>query len=75
MKVLGIIGRSDLNWVHDGSAALVVDNEIVYSLEQERLTRRRYAEGQGAVDVTKAALDQAGADFVRYRLYCLWLAC
>lgn len=71
MKVLGIIGRSDLNWVHDGSAALVVDNEIVYSLEQERLTRKRYAEGQGAVDVTKAALDQAGLtlsdiDYIAY---------
>lgn len=71
MKVLGIIGRSDLGWVHDGSAALVVDNEIVYSLEQERLTRKRYAEGQGAVEVTKATLDQAGLtlsdiDYIAY---------
>lgn len=71
MKVLGIIGRADVNWIHDGSAALIVDNEIVYALEQERLTRQRYAEGQGAVAATKAALDQAGLtlsdiDYIAY---------
>lgn len=71
MKVLGIIGRADVNWVHDGSAALIVDHEIVYALEQERLTRQRYAEGQGAVAATKAALDQGGLtlsdiDYIAY---------
>src|SRR5512135_3869511 len=71
MKILGIIGRADMPLVHDGSAALVVNNEIVCALEQERLTRKRYAEGQGAADVAKACLALTGlklsdVDYIAY---------
>lgn len=60
MKILGFIGRSDVPLAHDGAATLVVDHKIKFALEQERLTRKRYAEGQGCLDVTKACLDSAG---------------
>jgi len=60
MKILGFIGRSDVPKSHDGSASLIVDRKIKFALEQERLTRQRYAEGQGCFDVTKACLDSAG---------------
>lgn len=42
MKILGIIGRSDIPTAHDGSAALIIDNKIKFAIEQERLTRHRY---------------------------------
>ena len=58
MKVLGFIGRSDMAFVHDGAAALIVDQQIQFAIEQERLTRKRYAVGQGCLDVVKACLDQ-----------------
>ena len=71
MKILGFIGRSDVPLAHDGSATLVVDHKIKFALEQERLTRKRYAEGQGCLDVTKACLDSAGLklsdlDYIAY---------
>nr|AEH57200.1 putative carbamoyl transferase [Prochloron didemni P1-Palau] len=71
MKILGLIGRSDIAETHDGSAALIIDNQIQFALEQERLTRRRYAEGQGCADAAKACLDQAGLqlsdmDYIAY---------
>lgn len=71
MKILGFIGRSDIPQAHDGSASLIVDNKIKFALEQERLTRQRYAEGQGCLDVTKACLDSVGLqlsdiDYIAY---------
>lgn len=71
MKILGIIGQTDLPLAHDGSAALIIDNEIVYALEQERVTRSRYAMGQGAADAAKVCLDSAGLqlldlDYIAY---------
>lgn len=59
MKILGFIGRSDIPKAHDGSATLVIDHKIKFALEQERLTRQRYAEGQGCLDAIKACLDSA----------------
>jgi carbamoyltransferase len=71
MKILGIIGRIDSPRAQDGSAALIVDNKIVYALEQERLSRTRYAMGQGAPDAAKACLEQMGLqlsdiDYIAY---------
>lgn len=60
MKILGIIGQVHSPWAHDGSAALLIDNEIVVAIEQERLTRTRYAVGQGAADAVQMCLTQAG---------------
>ena len=60
MIILGIIGRIDNPLAHDGSAALIIDHEIVCALEQERLTRTRYAMGQGAPDAAQACLEQMG---------------
>ncbi|MFM7449093.1 MAG: carbamoyltransferase [Leptolyngbyaceae cyanobacterium] len=59
MKILGFIGRSDIPKAHDGSAALVIDHKIKFALEQERLTRTRYAEGQGCLNAVKACLNYA----------------
>ena len=71
MKVIGIIGQNRSPLAHDGSAALIIDNEIVYALEQERLTRSRYAVGQGASDAAKSCLEQMGLqlsdiDYIAY---------
>lgn len=60
MKVLGIVSQTDLPKSHDGSAALIIDHEIVCAIEQERLTRSHTAIGQGAVDAAQACLEQAG---------------
>lgn len=60
MKILGFIGRSDVPLAHDGAASLIINNKIKFALEQERLTRTRYAEGQGCFDAAKACLDSAG---------------
>ena len=60
MKILGIIGSTDSPLAHDGSAALIEDNKIVFAIEQERLTRTRYAMGQGASDAARACLQYAG---------------
>ena len=71
MKVLGIIGRTDNPLVHDGAAALIIDNKIVYAIEQERLSRSRYAMGQGAPDAIRACLQDTGhqlsdIDYITY---------
>lgn len=60
MKILGFIGRSDVPLAHDGAASLIINNKIKFALEQERLTRQRYAEGQGCFDAIRACLDSAG---------------
>ena len=57
MKILGVIGQTDLPLGHDGSAALIIDNKLATAIEQERLTRSRYAMGQGAPDAIKACLE------------------
>ncbi|MEG4960645.1 MULTISPECIES: carbamoyltransferase C-terminal domain-containing protein [unclassified Microcoleus] len=71
MKVLGIVSQTDRPKSHDGSAALIIDREIVCAIEQERLTRSRYAIGQGAADAAQACLEQAGLqlseiDYIAY---------
>jgi len=60
MTILGIIGRTDNPLIHDGSAALIKDGEIVYAIEQERLSRNRYALGEGAPLAIKACLEHTG---------------
>jgi carbamoyltransferase len=47
MIVLGLIGRPDVPGCHDSAACLVIDGEVVGALEQERVSRRRYAPGEG----------------------------
>nr|VFK68045.1 MAG: carbamoyltransferase [Candidatus Kentron sp. UNK]VFK73326.1 MAG: carbamoyltransferase [Candidatus Kentron sp. UNK] len=60
MKILGIIGRPDVPECHDSSAALIIENRIVCAIEQERLSRRRHAYGEGCQDAVQACLDKAG---------------
>lgn len=60
MKILGIIGSTNSPLAHDGSAALIVDHKIVCAIEQERLSRTRYAMGQGASAAVEACLQQTG---------------
>jgi carbamoyltransferase len=60
VKILGVIGQTDIPLGHDGSAALIIDGEVVTAIEQERLTRSRYAMGQGAVEAAKLCLDSQG---------------
>jgi carbamoyltransferase len=45
--VLGLIGRPDAPGCHDAAACLVVDGHVVGALEQERVSGRRYAPGEG----------------------------
>ena len=45
---------------HDGSAALLRDGELVAMLEQERLSRNRYAFGESPADAIEACLGEAG---------------
>ena len=59
MKILGFIGRPDAPQAHDGAASLIIDHKIKFALEQERLTRQRYAEGQGCLDAARACLESA----------------
>ena len=71
MEILGFIGSSDAPQAHDGSACLVVNHKIQFALEQERLTRKRYAEGQGSLDAIKACLESANLklqdlDYISY---------
>lgn len=68
---MGIIGRTDSPLAQDGAAALIVDNKVVFAIEQERLSRTRYALGQGAPDAAKACLAQTGLqlsdiDYIAY---------
>ncbi len=60
MKILGLIGRADVPECHDSSAALIIDGQIVCAIEQERLSRRRHAYGEGCQDAVQACLDKAG---------------
>lgn len=71
VKILGVIGQTDIPLGHDGSAALIIDGEVVTAIEQERLTRSRYAMGQGAVEAAKLCLDSQGltltdVDYIAY---------
>ncbi len=71
MKILGIIGRTDSPLAQDGAAALIIDNKIHYAIEQERLSRKRYALGQGAPDAASACLQHTGQqlsdiDYIAY---------
>jgi carbamoyltransferase len=58
MIVLGLIGRPDSQWCHDATASLVIDGVVVGALEQERISRRRYAAGEGPEDAVRVLLDQ-----------------
>ena len=60
MIVLGLIGRPDSKWCHDATAALIVDGTVVSALEQERISCRRYAQGEGAQDAVEVLLADAG---------------
>lgn len=60
MTILGIIGRTDLPLSHDGSVALIEDGKIVYAIEQERLSRNRYALGEGAAEAIHKCLQDTG---------------
>ena len=53
MKILGLIGRADVPECHDSSAALIIDGQIVCAIEQERLSRRRHAYGEGCQDAAE----------------------
>lgn len=71
MKILGVIGQTDLPLGHDGSAALLIDNKIAIAIEQERLTRSRYAMGQGSPNAAKLCLEHQGLnladiDYIAY---------
>jgi carbamoyltransferase len=71
MKILGLIGRSDVEECHDAAATLIDDGRIVWALEQERLSRRRHAHGEGPADAAEKCLQQMGLtideiDFIAY---------
>ena len=71
MKILGLMSRPNVPHSHDGSASLIIDNQIVCAIEQERLTRNRYAVEQGCADAAKMCLEQAGlqlsdVDYIAY---------
>lgn len=60
MIVLGLIGRPDVPGCHDGAACLVIDGKVVGALEQERISRRRHAQGEGPEGAVRALLDAFG---------------
>jgi carbamoyltransferase len=60
MIVLGLIGRPDSPWCHDATACLLIDGVVTSALEQERLSRRRYAPGEGAEQAARLLLDESG---------------
>lgn len=60
MIVLGLIGRPDVPLCHDGAACLVVDGTVVGALEQERVSRRRHARGEGPEDAVRTLLSAHG---------------
>jgi len=60
MIVLGLIGRPDSPWCHDATASLIVDGVVTAALEQERLSKRRFAPGEGPEEAVRALLHQAG---------------
>ncbi|MGK7958105.1 MAG: carbamoyltransferase [Crocosphaera sp.] len=60
MKILGVIGQTNIPLGHDGSAALIIDSDVIMAIEQERLTRSRYAMGQGAANAASLCLKRQG---------------
>lgn len=60
MIVLGLVGRPDVKGVHDGAACLLVDGRVVGALEQERVSRRRHAPGEGPEGAVIALLGAHG---------------
>ena len=56
MVVLGL----NASFGHDPSAALLVDGRVVAAIEQERLSRRKHASGEGCGDAARACLAEAG---------------
>ncbi|MEV0374399.1 carbamoyltransferase C-terminal domain-containing protein [Streptomyces sp. NPDC050636] len=60
MIVLGLVGRPDVPQCHDAAACLVIDGKVVGALEQERVSRRRHARGEGPEDAVRALLDAHG---------------
>ncbi|GAA0594054.1 carbamoyltransferase [Kutzneria viridogrisea] len=60
MIVLGLIGRPDVPLCHDAAACLVIDGKVIGALEQERVSRRRYAPGEGPEGAVRALLDSHG---------------
>ncbi|MGD3107187.1 carbamoyltransferase C-terminal domain-containing protein [Streptomyces sp. YGL11-2] len=60
MIVLGLVGRPDVPQCHDAAACLVIDGKVVGALEQERISRRRHAKGEGPEGAVRALLDAHG---------------
>ena len=56
MIVLGVIGRPDALWCHDAAACLIIDGKVIGALEQERVSRRRYAPNEGPEGAVRALL-------------------
>ena len=56
MKILGITGPA----LHDNSAALVIDGELVAAAEEERFIRIKHAKRKQPVNALKYCLDYAG---------------
>ncbi len=56
MYILGVIGSPGSD-CHNSSAALLKDNKIVAAAEQERFSRRKYANGEAPYDAIKYCLD------------------
>lgn len=60
MIVLGLIGRPDVSLCHDAAACLIVDGKVIGALEQERVSRRRYAPGEGPEGAVRTLLAAHG---------------
>lgn len=60
MVVVGLVGRPDEPLCHDAAACLVVDGTIVGALEQERISGRRHARGEGPDAALQALLAAHG---------------
>ncbi len=58
MKILGVTGAA----LHDNSAALFVDGELVAAAEEERFIRVKHAKRRQPVNAIKFCLDYAGLD-------------
>ncbi len=57
MKILGINASPWLNVGHDASAALLIDGELKFAIEEERLTRKKRAYDSLPLLSIKACLD------------------
>lgn len=60
MIVLGLFGRTDVPGCHDAAACLVIDGEVVGALEQERVSRHRYARCENAEGAVRTLLSAHG---------------